>query len=375
MSQEPKAPTLARLTAAAFWLGILGFGGGYVIGQRIRIAFVEQRKWLSDDDFVEMLAVAGSLPGTTAANLVTLVSCRLGGAVAATLATAAFLTPSALLMLAFGITYANLRDVSAVAAMLDGMSAATAGVVAAVAVDLRKDAVRDAFGWVVGLASLALLVAQVLSLWQVVLLAGVIGAFYRRPAPVDKGDLVLWAPAIAPLAPAWGAFFFVFAHIGLTTFGGGVAMITPLEREVVQVHQWLSPHAFNDAVVLGQITPGPIAICSTFIGYRVAGFFGAAVATLGIFGPPLLVSIGVSHSMARFRSNPLVKGFLSGVAPAVVAAIAAAGFALVRSSVHSWLAGVLCAASFVLLVVRPKLSPLWPIFAGGVIVVLLRMRG
>jgi chromate transporter len=137
------------------------------------------------------------------------------------------------------------------------------------------------------------------------------------------------------------------------------------------VRGWLDDDAFRDAIVLGQITPGPIAISATFIGYRVAGALGAAVATLAMFGPPFVLAIAAARSMDAFRRSPVVAGFLAGVAPAVVGAIAAACVALFHTGVHGFRQGAVAAAVFALLVARPRLSPLLPIAAAGALEALL----
>ena len=99
----------------------------------------------------------------------------------------------------------------------------------------------------------------------------------------------------------------VFGPIGVMTFGGGLAMIPAIEHTVVVEQHWIDPKTFADAVALGQITPGPVAICATFIGYRVGGIVGALVATLSMFGPAIALALAAGHSVERFRRSPLVE--------------------------------------------------------------------
>jgi chromate transporter len=375
-------PRLRSFFGLALKLGFTGFGGGYAVAQQIRRAVVDEHEWLDDEGFVEALAVASSLPGTTATNLLTLIGYRFGGIRAAAGAAAAFLAPSVALMVVFGAAYARLRHLPALGTVLDGMGAATVGVIGAVAVDMRRLAIRGQLAWIIAAAAAGLLIVNAVNLLEVIALAGLIGAIWMRPKELRSplppendargslGGLLLAIPPVAAM-PAVVALLFVFARIGVATFGGGIAMISPMEQEVVHVRGWLDDDAFRDAIVLGQITPGPIAISATFIGYRVAGALGAAVATLAMFGPPFVLAIAAARSMDAFRRSPAVAGFLAAVAPAVVGAIAAACVALFHTAVHGFRQGAVAAAVFALLVARPRLSPLLPIAAAGALEALL----
>jgi chromate transporter len=374
-------PSVHRFVALGLFLGVVGFGGGFAVAQRIRRALIEEKRWIDEDAFVEAFAVASALPGTTATNLLTVVGYRLVGVAGALGAAFGFLAPSIALMIAFGAAYEHLRGVAVVASFLDGMSLATVGVVGAVAVDMRRLTIKTRLGWVLGLGAAAVLVARVANLIEVIAVAGVVGVVNRSRAPAGGAParhsaedfppaslrgVLFGLPAVLTTIPSL-MLLVVFARIGVATFGGGFAMIAPIEHDVVQQRGWLSESAFNDAMVLGQITPGPVAIAATFIGYRVAGLAGATTATLGMFGPPFALSLLAARSMAAFRENRAVQGFLAGVAPAVVGVIVASSVSLWRTTVHSPLGVALAAGAFAILVWRPKLSPLLPLVAGGLI--------
>ena len=162
----------------------------------------------------------------------------------------------------------------------------------------------------------------------------------------------------------------VFLRIGSITFGGGFVMIPLIEAEAVDIHHWLTHQEFADATALGQITPGPVLISATFIGYRVAGVLGALVATISIFLPSFIMTIAAGSSLRRFRKNEVVQAFLRGVTPAVVGLLVAAAISLGRSGIHTLLGvGLAVAAAFVLLRFRP--NPFWVIIGAGVIRVVL----
>jgi chromate transporter len=162
----------------------------------------------------------------------------------------------------------------------------------------------------------------------------------------------------------------VFGPIGVMTFGGGLAMIPAIEHTVVLEEHWLDPTAFADAIALGQITPGPVAICATFIGYRVAGVLGAIAATVAVFGPATALALAAGRSIDRFRHSPLVTGALAALAPAVIGMLGAAAISLGRASMHTPESVAVAAISFVVLA-RFSISPLWPLVAAGLLRVAL----
>jgi chromate transporter len=158
----------------------------------------------------------------------------------------------------------------------------------------------------------------------------------------------------------------VFAKIGAVVFGGGFVMIPFVQREVVRHYGWLTQQQFADAIALGQITPGPILISATFIGYKVQGVAGAVVATLAVFLPSFLMTALAARQLIRLRSNPRVAGFLRGVLPAVVAMLLMAAFTIARSTVwFDWRLLLLVLAALVLLV-RYKVDAVYVVIGAGV---------
>jgi chromate transporter len=377
----PGEPTtsLASFAAFALWMGIVGFGGGWAVSQRIKRTVVSDRKWLSEAAFVQTFAVSSALPGTTATNLLTMLGAGLVGGGGALAGTLGFVAPSMVLMIAFAASYGRLRGIHVLAEFLDGMSFATVGVVAAVAVDLRRSAVKKRVDDVIAVLAGLALASQALHLLVVIVIAGTVGALLLRgpagpssarpdpPAPPPSNVTLALMPPLLLGGGMTLTLLVVFARIGVATFGGGFAMIAPIEHEVVAVNRWLDVSAFNDAIVFGQVTPGPVAIAATFIGYRVGGLYGALAATLGIFGPPFVVSLIAARSLSAFRASQLVQGFLRGVSPAVVGVIAAAAISLWKTSIHGAFGACVAVAAFGLLARHPKLAPLLPLAAGGLL--------
>lgn len=179
------------------------------------------------------------------------------------------------------------------------------------------------------------------------------------------GALGAAMPVLAKLGLLF-ALSAVFLRMGSITFGGGFVMIPLIESEAVNTHHWLTHQEFADATALGQITPGPVLITATFIGYKVAGTLGALVATVSIFLPSFLMTVAAGSSLRRFRSNELVQSFLRGVTPAVVGLLVAAALSIGRAGIHTWV-GLVIAAAAVFLLVRFRPNAFWIILGAGVV--------
>jgi chromate transporter len=181
----------------------------------------------------------------------------------------------------------------------------------------------------------------------------------------SSSALLVAMPVFAKLALLL-ALASVFLRMGAVTFGGGFVMIPLIESEVVRNNHWLTQQEFADATALGQMTPGPVLITATFIGYRVAGTLGALVSTIAVFLPAFLMTIAAGSSLRRFRSNRQVQSFLRGVTPAVVGLLVAAAWSVGRAGIHTWVGlTILGLAAFAML--RFRVNPFWVILGAGVL--------
>jgi chromate transporter len=381
--------TLPAVFRVALYYGFAGFGGGYSVLAQLRRDLVEKRGWLSADEFLVLAELSKSLPGTPATNLLALLGQRVGGVRGGVVAASAFLLPSTVLMIACGAAYSLVRAAAGLSLFFDGMNAAMVGIVGAVTVELGRSALRSRRD--VGLAVLCglLLATRLVSEPVLAVTAAAIGAVLgaRRTATPGTADPEAAAATDAPpkserlhgLSPlvaipiiitgsvtALAALARVFVPIGVMTFGGGLAMIPAIEHMVVIDEGWLDPKAFADAIALGQITPGPVAICATFIGYRVAGIAGALVATVAMFAPATALALAAGHSVERFRASPIVEGALRLLAPAVIGMLGAATFSLGRAAVGIHVDVAVAVVSFTLLMIRP-IGPLWLLIGGGLV--------
>lgn len=160
--------------------------------------------------------------------------------------------------------------------------------------------------------------------------------------------------------------FFQFLIIGFLAFGGGQAALPLVERVSVVQMGWVSPTAFAAAIAFGYVTPGPVLIVSTFVGYLAAGLSGAIAATSGAFLAPTLLAVGVAASLERIAENRWLKAFGEGATPAVIGLLGATTWNLAQHSLTSAATAAIAILSFIVSL-RTQLSPVWILLAGTLI--------
>jgi len=158
----------------------------------------------------------------------------------------------------------------------------------------------------------------------------------------------------------------VFLKIGTFTFGGGIVIIPMIENEVVNNYSWLTKAEFIDAVTLGQITPGPIIISATFIGYKVCGIVGATIATASVILPSFIMICLATEAIKKFRENKILANFLRGARVAVIGMVFDAGVSIGRSSLVD-LKTVLIAVVSIICLFKYKVNPIWVLLGAGIV--------
>ncbi len=376
-------PSLAQLFLAFLKLGSTAFGGPAMVASIEHLA-VSEKRWLSAEDFRLGVALSQAVPGATAMQCSAYVGLRArrwGGAVAAY---AGFGLPAFLMMLVLAIAYNRTAGIQAVTSVLSGMRALVVALIAHAAWTFGRKSIKDFRG-----AALAALSAAAFGLGVspvlIILGAGLAGALFFRtrsgdpqPAPSREAARVLFWPAAIFLALAGGmtAVLLLFnprlATFGLITlkadilaFGGGFASVPLLYREIVTIHQWLPPSVFMDGIALGQVTPGPIVITATFIGYQIAGILGAFVGTAGIFLPSIFVVLLAEPRFRRYRSSPIFKGITAALVLSFVGLLASVTIQLGRAIAWSAPLILLTVLSFVALL--RKVNVVWIVLVGAVV--------
>jgi chromate transporter len=309
----------ARLFLAFLRLGATAFGGPAMIAH-IREMAVERNRWLTGDVFRRGVALCQSIPGATAMQMAGYVGLQSGGLRGAAASFVGFGLPAFLLMLGLAAGYAGSREVPWVVSLFRGLQVLVVAIVAHATFLFGREIVRRARDASVAVASCALFGAGV-SPFLVIAVSALAGMAIlkdpARPASAAPGGkraggvprpillvLLLTCAGVAVLYAADRRLFrlaAVMLRVDLFAFGGGFGSLPLMFHEVVNAMRWMDGKTFMDGIALGQVTPGPIVITATFVGYLVAGPVGAAVATAGIFTPSFVMMVLVAPWYDRWK--------------------------------------------------------------------------
>jgi chromate transporter len=355
-------------------LGFLGFGGPVALVGQMERELVDGKKWLTKEQMREAIAICQSLPGPLAIQVgvyIAYLRCGFWGAWAGGWA---FILPNFIIVAALGALYVYLGDLQPVTAIFYGVSPAVIALILHSCYRLAKLGMEDWVQWAI--AGVCLVVTVVLQA-EVALLfigAGIVGILYygslfsRTPKLLS---LAAAPPVLAALAPEasgsiLGKLLLFFLKAGSLTFGSGLVIVPFLEQGLVQQFGWLDQRQFLIAVAIGMISPGPVVITATFVGYLVAGFWGSLVSTIGIFLPSFLFILIAAPLLARHRGNANVQGFVKGAYGAAIGTILGACILLGRIAIGDWLTALVGIVSLAILF-RWKVSNPLLIAATGII--------
>jgi chromate transporter len=327
-----------RFVGYFLWLGTVGFGGPIALAGHMQQDLVDERGWISKEDYLEGLALAQLAPGPLAAQLAIYLGYIRAGMLGASAVGVAFVLPSFLMVLALSAAYVRFGGLPWMQGLFYGIGAAVIGIITRSAFKLTKLTLgKDKLLW--GIFTI-LAVSTAWTSHEIIwlfLLGGVVSVL------VKAYPMRMQTRSVIPLLFTFGTFgvnstlseiFLYFAKAGMFVFGSGLAVVPFLYGGVVQGHHWLTDHQFVDAVAVAMITPGPVVITVAFIGFIVAGVPGATAAALGIFLPVYLVVVLLAPSYKRWAKNPQLNAFVRGVTAAATGAIAGAVIVLARRSVY-----------------------------------------
>jgi chromate transporter len=330
-------------------LGFLGFGGPVALVGQMERELVDEHKWLTREQMREAIAICQSLPGPLAIQVGIYVAYLRGGFWGAWAGGWAFILPNFVIVAALGALYVYLGDLQPVTAIFYGVSPAVIALILHSCYRLAKLGMEDYLQWAI--AAVCLVVTVVLQAEVAILFiaAGIVGILYygnifsrRPPMALEIATL----PVLAQLVPAasgsiLGKLLLFFLKAGSLTFGSGLVIVPFLEQGLVQQFGWLDQRQFLIAVAIGMISPGPVVITATFVGYLVAGFWGSVVSTIGIFLPSFLLVLIAAPLLARHRGNPNVQGFVKGAYAAAIGTILGACILLGKVAIGDWLTALI----------------------------------
>jgi chromate transporter len=374
MSGEPVS--LRRFILYFLRLGTLGFGGPIALAGYMQRDLVERRRWVSEQDYVEGLALAQLAPGPLAAQLAIYLGWVQARVPGATLVGLAFVLPSFLMVLMLSFVYVRFGGISWMQGMFYGIGAAVIAIIARSAVKLVKMTLAaDRLLWILfGISAVVTGWTESEIVW-IFLLSGVVAMLVKAPPRLasvrNVAGTVVWPAALAGVfsGPATAGTLWIillyFAEAGAFVFGSGLAIVPFLYGGVVRHFHWLNDRQFLDAVAVAMITPGPVVITVAFIGYLVAGLAGAVLAALGTFLPCYLFTVIPAPYYRRYARNPQIKAFVGGVTAAATGAIGGAAFVLARRALVDLPTVLICLATLAILFKARKLPEPVVILAAG----------
>jgi chromate transporter len=376
VGESPPAEGVTRELALLFLrLGLTAFGGPAAHVAMMRHEVVERRKWLNEEEFLDLLGATNFIPGPNSTEMAIHVGHRRAGWKGLIVAGACFVLPAALLTLGCAWLYVRYGRLPQAGATLYGIKPVIVAVVVQALWGLGGTAVKNKSLAGLGVAAIVTNVAGASEL--LVLLAGgltySLSGWSERRSVSDarnQGAFLLGAtPTVAAVVtPAVSntGILLVFAKIGSVLFGSGYVLLAFLRADLVQSRHWLTEGQLLDAVAVGQVTPGPVFTTATFVGYLLHGTAGAVAATVGIFAPAFVFVALSGPLVPRLRRSPRAARFLDGLNVASLALMAVVTWSLARTAlVDSWAVALMLVSAGLLL--RYKVNSAWLVLGGGVL--------
>jgi chromate transporter len=388
---KDKPAGLADLARVFLKIGALSYGGPAIMGI-MQAEIQEKRRWIDKQAFVEGLALVNMLPGPGATQLAIFIGHAKRGLAGGIVAGVCFIVPAFAIMLALAGAYAAFGALPSMRHAFYGIGPVVVGLFAVAIYRLGKGTIRERPQIPIAVAAVALMLWTPFGLVATLLAAGCAGLALFHAGRTGLVAFLVLAAAVAafhlaggfpanPHLPVSGvgagqptlwdlAGFFL--KVGAFTFGGGLSMLAFMQEQVVNQFGWLTPQQFVDGLALGQLTPGPILMLAAFIGYKLFGVAGAAVAAGAIFLPSFLMVLSILPVLRRMKDLQWLKAFMRGVAPAVIAAL---GVSLAEMAPHAapdiFTRGLLALTIAIALFLKVGALPL---MAGGAAIGLVDMR-
>ena len=392
--EEKESVSLLMLFLTFLKIGSTAFGGFMALISVVQNYVVDRKKLISHSVMMDGISLATILPGPVAVNVVAYVGYQVRGFAGAVVCTVAVIIPSFLLILGLSYAYFTWGEIPSVSHVFNGFQPAVAAIILTAAINMSRKTLSTNPQYALAIFSMLMLifVGGFFITLAIIFVSGVAGyLMYKsdhkekaikqewiKQEWINKKELVIPAMGIPllltliiyPLATTSASvgikLFTTFSGMSLLLFGGGYVFIPLIQEVVVNTHGWVSHREFIDGIALGQITPGPILISATFIGYKVAGVAGAIAATVGIFMPPAILMLICTSLLETIRSSAVIKSILQGIRCGVIGMIAAAAYVVIISSEPNLISAVIFGAALVALM-KFRLEVVWIIPAAGLI--------
>jgi chromate transporter len=365
-------------------LGALGFGGPVALANYMRTDLTEKRQWLTLQEYDEGLAIATACPGPLAYQLGIYCGYVLQGFIGALTAAIAFAIAPFIIVVTAGYFYVRYAGAWEVRALFYGVGPVVVALIVKACWNLAQKTIRaDTIAWIIAAAACAITLVVQKELTVIFLAAGLLGIFlFAKSAP---GSTETPPPAAARsttargVAPLFGLLalsaksamtlnlFLFFFRTGLLVFGSGLVVVPFLKTYVVDQYHWLNQQQFLDSVAIGMMTPGPVVITATFVGFLLAGFPGALSATIGIFSPSFLFTVIGTPLLRRYRANARLQGFVRGVTIAVVGVLVGTSYLVGKTAIVDLLTIAIGLAALATVIYAKKFPDPALVAAGAVV--------
>jgi len=381
---------LSVLFTRVFKLGATAYGGPAMIGQ-IKEAAVNRYAWVKEGEFMRGVALCQLIPGATMVQIVTYIGYRVRGIWGALTAAVAFVLPAFIALLVLSAIYFKFHSLWFIQALFKGLGAIVVAIILNACITFGRSVLKD---WKVILIAVLSFFAFFFQLnFVLIFVFAAVAGFVLRPktpptkpaspgsAPLEvKGKeylvIVLLAAFICValilsyfVDPKIAGLSLNLSKIGALAFGGGFTAIPLIQYEMVERYQWLSTKEFLDGIALGQVTPGPILITATFVGYKVASLLGAFMATLGIFFPSFFILVLLIPYHDRLRGVEKVRMMEQGVLGSFIGMLGLVLYNFGRASLVDIPRILMAAAAF--FAIYKKVSLSYILLAGGVLSILI----
>lgn len=375
-------------------LGATAFGGYMSLIAIVQRQIVEIDKKMKEEDLLDGISLVSVLPGPMAVNVIAYVGYRLKGIIGSFVAFIAIIIPSFLLIVFLSWFYFNYGNVPQVKSLFQGFLPMIVALIFSVALNMAKKQLKIPAQWMIGIVS-ALLLVLVGGFWLtfvIIVSSGFIGYFLFNEKGstlkldvdfrINKKEIFAFLLMVVSFfslvliggvknnVPTLIKIASVFGGSSLTLFGGGYVVIPTLRELFVGNLGWLTDSQFADGIAIGQVTPGPIFITSTFIGYKVAGFLGSLIATIAMFTPPAVLTVICARFFMPLANLSVVKAIMKGVRASVVGMIFASTFTIGKTMDFSIPTIVLLFISLII-TCKFKISPVYLILGSGIAGLLL----
>jgi len=351
----PRVPVV-QIVRYFLKLGALGFGGPVALCGQMERELVDEKRWLSKGEMRDAIAISQSMPGPLAIQVGIFVAYMRGGFWGAWAGGWAFILPNFVIVAALGALYVHFGDLPWMTAVFYGVAPVVIALILHSSWRLARMGMEDWLQWAIAAAAFAITIVLQAEVAYIFIGAGLLGLLYygslfRRGPPAAAAAVA--APAAGAThaaAPAViGKLVLFFLKAGSLTFGSGLVIVPFLEKGLVQERGWLTPRDFLLAVAVGMLSPGPVVITATFVGFIVAGFWGSLASTVAIFLPSFVFVLVVAPLLLRHGQNRDVQGFIKGVYGAAIGTILGAALLLGKIAIGDALTAALGLTALVLL--------------------------